>query len=315
MAPTPELIQLLLLGVVPPFLLSAIIYFFIAPKSLPPVDPATGKLPRPRFAWLLPVLLCILFFALQPRIAGKFTFYPQSASEWPLLVCLIATCLSLFALVLRRPGAFRLLARFGAIVTLGGFVAQKFLWRWSAPEIAAWLGLLGIFTTIAWFSLSHIVVLNKGISAIGVLTIFTLAGAVACVPGLSSLPSAQFIGIISWALLGICVVALFRPNLRLAENATHVPLLVTSLITFAAMLGAADDPAWLKILFATLLMLVPTLPFLADAIWKPTPTPTPNHTIRRTILRLTLALIPFLVLAAIGGKRAMDALANDPYAS
>lgn len=311
MTPSPDLIKLLLLGSIPPFVITAIIYFFIAPKSLPPVDPATGKLPRPRFAWLLPVLLCILFFALQPKLAGKFTFYPQSASEWPLLICLIATCLSLFALALRRPGAFRLVARFGAVVTLGGFVAQKFLWRWSGPEIAAWLGLLGIFTTIAWFSLSHIVVLNKGISAIGVLAIFTLAGAVACLPGLSSLPSAQFIGIISWALLGICVVALFRPNLRLAENATHVPLLVTSLITFAAMLGAADDPAWLKILFATLIMLVPTLPFLADAIWKPAPIPA----IGRTILRLTLALIPFLILAAVGGKLAMDALANDPYAS
>jgi hypothetical protein len=308
MTPSPELIQLILLGVIPPFIITAIIYFFIAPKSLSPADPTTGKLPRPRFAWLLPLLLCALFFALHPKLAGKFVLYPRSASEWPLLVCLIAACLSLFALALRRPGAFRLLARFGAIVTLGGFVAQTFLWRWSAPEIAAWLGLLGVFTTIAWFSLSHVVTLNKGISSVGVLTLFTLAGAVTCLPGLSSLPSAQFIGIISWALLGICAVALIRPNLRLAENATHVPLLVTSLITFAVMLGAGDDPTWLKILFASMMMLVPTLPFLADTIWKPA-----APTVGRTILRLSLAALPLLVIIAVGGIRAKQAMDESGY--
>jgi len=308
MTPSPELIQLILLGVIPPFIITAFIYFFIAPKSLPPADPISGKLPRPRFAWLLPILLCALFFAIQPKLAGKFILYPRSASEWPLLVCLIATCLSLLALALRRPGAFRLFARFALVITLGGFVAQKFLWRWSAPEIAAWLGLLGLFTTVAWFSLSHVVTLNKGISSVGVLTLFTLAGAVTCVPGLSSLPSAQFIGIISWALLGICAVTLLRPNLRLAENATHVPLLVTSLITFAVMLGAGDDPVWLKILFASMMMLVPTLPFLADAIWKPA-----APTIGRTILRLSLAALPLLVIVAVGGIRAKQAMDESGY--
>lgn len=308
MTPSPELIKLMLLGAIPPFFVTALIYFFIAPKSLPAADPATGKLPRPTFAWLLPLLLCALFFALQPKLAGKFALYPRSASEWPLLVCLIATILSLTALALPRPRAWRLLLRFGAIVTLGGFVAQTFFFRWSLPEKFAWLGLLGAFTTVAWFSLSHTVTLNKGISSVGILTLFTLAGAVTCVPGLSSMPSAQFIGIISWALLGICAVALFRPNLRLAENATHVPVLVTSLTTFAVMLGAGDDPAWLKILFASLMMLVPTLPFLADAIWKPA------ATTGRTILRLTLALIPLLIIAAIGAKRALDAMSADPYA-
>ncbi|MBL8874424.1 MAG: hypothetical protein JNM86_01370 [Phycisphaerae bacterium] len=308
MAPTPELIKLILLGVIPPFVITAFIYFFLAPKTLPAPDPVTGKLPAPRFAWILPILLCILFFAIQPKLAGKFVLYPQSASEWPLLICLIATCLSLFALALRRPGALRLALRFALILTLGGFVAQTFLKRWSGIEIAAWLGILSTFTTIAWFSLSHVVVLNKGISGVGVLTLFTLAGAVTCVPGLSSLPSAQFIGIISWSLLGICVVALIRPNLRLAENATHVPLLLTSLITFAVMLGAGDDPVWLKILFASMMMLVPTLPFLVDAIWKPA-----SPTIGRTILRLSLAALPLLVIVAVGGKRAMDAMAADQY--
>jgi len=308
---TPDLIKLMLLGVIPPFIITALIYFFIAPKSLPTPDPTTGKLPRPRFAWLLPILLCALFFAIEPKLAGKFVLYPQSASEWPLLVCLIATCLSLLALALPRPRAIRLFLRFALIITLGGFVAQTFLKRWSGIEVAAWLGLLGIFTTIAWFSLSHVVVLNKGISSVGVLTLFTLSGAVTCVPGLSSLPSAQFIGIISWALLGICAVALFRPNLRLDENATHIPLLLTSLITFAVMLGAGDDPAWLKLLFASMMMLVPTLPFLADAIWKPAPPPAP--TIGRTILRLALAALPLLVIVAVGGIRAKQAMDESGY--
>jgi len=308
MTPSPEQIRLILLGVIPPFVIAAIIFFFLAPKALPPADPVTSKLPGPRFAWVLPALLTALFFVIQPIIAGKFVLYPQSASEWPLLLCLIAFLLSLWAIALNRPGAFRLLARFGAIVTLGGFVALKFVPRWSAPELAAWLGLLGVFTTVAWFSLSHAVVLNKGISSVGILTLFTLAGAVACEPGLSSLPSAQFIGIISWALLGICAVALFRPNLRLAENATHVPLLVTSLITFAVMLGASDDPAWLKILFGAMMMLVPTLPFLVDAIWKPA-----APSIGRTILRLALAMIPVLVILGVGGPRALQALSNESY--
>ncbi len=308
MALSPDQIKLILLGVIPPFVVAAIIYFFLAPKTLPPPDPATGTLPRLRFAWVLPLLLCVLFFALQPRIAGKFVLYPQSASEWPLLACLIATILSLVALALPRPGPWRLLARFGLIVTLGAFVALKFLPRWSATEIGLWIGLLGVFASVAWFSLSHAVVLNKGISGIGILALFTLAGAVACEPGLSSLPSAQFIGIIAWALLGISAIALFRPNLRLAENASHVPLLLTSLITFAAMLGASDDPAWVKVLFGAMMMLVPTLPFLVDAIWKPA---APSR--RRTLLRLTLAMIPLLVLAAVAGQRAMQIMNASEY--
>ncbi|MGH7242513.1 MAG: hypothetical protein ACREJD_03755 [Phycisphaerales bacterium] len=308
MTPSPEQIKLILLGVIPPFLAAAALYFFLAPKTLPPIDPVTNKLPRPRFAWVLPVFLCVLFFAIVPTLAGKFVLYPQSASEWPLLICLIATILSLVALALARPRALRLLARFALVITLGGFVAQKFLPRWTAAEIGVWLGLLGVFTTLAWFSLAHTVVLNKGISSVGILTIFTLAGAVACEPGLSSLPSAQFIGIISWALLGICVISLIRPNLRLAENATHVPVLVTSLITFAVMLGASDDPAWLKILFGAMMMLVPTLPFLVDAIWKPA-----APRVGRTILRLALALIPLLIIAGVGGQRALEALKADAY--
>lgn len=306
----PDQIKLLLLGAIPPFIVGAILFFLLAPKSAEQPD-AAGKLPRPRQAWLLPVTLCTLIFILQPLIVGKFVLYPHSASEWPLLTALIATVLSLTALALKRPRAFRLLARFGALVTLGGFVAQNHFFRWSLPEKFAWLGLLGAFATVAWFSLSHIVTLNKGISGIGILALFTLAGAVACEPGFSSLPSAQTIGIVSWALLGGAAIALIRPNLRLAENATHIPVFVTFMIAFVAALGAGDDPTWLKILFGALITLVPTLPFLADALWKPA-TPT---TTKRTILRLTLALIPFITLAAIAGKRALDALAADPYAN
>lgn len=309
MTPSPEQIKLLLLGVIPPFVAAAALYFFLAPRALPPIDPATSKLPRPRLAWVLPIFLAITFFAIQPVIAGKFVLYPRSASEWPLLICLIAAALSLVALALKRPGPFRLCLRFALIITLGGFVAQRFLFRWSPIEIVSWLGLLGIFGTASWFMLSHTVVLNRGVSSIGILALYTLAGALTCLPGLSSLPSAQFIGIISWALLGIGAVSLLRPNLRLAENATHVPVLLTTLITFAVMLGASDDPAWVKVLFGALMMLVPTLPFLADAVWKPV-----APTVGRTILRLTLALIPLLIIAAVGGKRAMDAMAADPYA-
>ncbi|MBX3381684.1 MAG: hypothetical protein KF805_16445 [Phycisphaeraceae bacterium] len=307
MSISPEQLKVLLLGSIPPFFIGAIVFFFLAPKSAPEPD-ATGKLPRPRHAWVLPVLLCALMFIFQPLVAGKFVLYPRSASEWPLLTALISTVLALVALSLPRPRALRLLARFGAIVTLGGFVAQTIFFRWSLPEKLAWLGLLGAFATTAWFSLSHIVTLNKGISGIGILALFTLAAAVACEPGFSSLPSAQAIGIISWALLGGAAVALIRPNLRLAENATHVPVFVASMITFAASIGAGEDPAWLKVLFGALVALVPTLPFLLDAIWKPA---SPSK--GRTFLHLAVAAIPFLVLAAIAGKRAMDALAADPY--
>ena len=303
-----EQIKLLLLGSIPPFIVGAILFFLIAPKR--PEQPGPdGKLPRPRHAWILPVLLCGLVFILQPLIAGKFVLYPRSASEWPLLTTLIATILALVALTLPRPRALRLLARFGAIVTLGGFVAQIFLFRWSFPEKLAWLGALGIIATSAWFALSHVVTLNKGVSGIGILALTTLAAAVACEPGFSSLPSAQYIGIIAWTLLGGAAVALIRPNLRLAENATHVPLIVAAMITFAAALGAGDDPAWLKLLLAALVALAPILPFTLDAIWQPAAPST-----KRTILRLAVAAIPFIVLAAIAGKRAMDALAADPYA-
>ncbi|MFO0861216.1 MAG: hypothetical protein U0570_11720 [Phycisphaerales bacterium] len=306
---SPEQLKLILLGVIPPFIVGAFLFFFLAPRHAEQPD-AAGKLPRPRYAWLLPLVLASLIFILQPLITGKFVIYPRSASEWPLLTTLIATILALWSLALKRPRLFRLLARFGAIVTLGGFVAQVFFFRWTFPEKIAWLGGLGILATGAWFALSHVVTLNKGVSGVGVLALFTLAAAVACEPGFSSLPSGQTIGIIAWTLLGGAAVALFRPHLRLAENATHVPVIVSSMIVFAAALSAGDDPLWIKILFGTLVALVPIFPFALDAIWKPAAPST-----KRTVLRLAAAAIPFVILAAIAGKRAMDALAADPYAS
>lgn len=224
-----DMLLKLVAGVIPPAILGFLTILLLVPRGRTADDRPTRHV-----ALLLPLVLFVAFAALQPWIAGKFVLLPRSASEWALPAAVFGLIFALINAALPAPGPMRLALRFAALIGIGALIARTFLARWTPVEAAAWLAGFAVLTFVSGRLLARAATAHRGVDGIGVLALFTMAAAAVCEPGLLSLPSAQYIGILAWLLTGAAAASLLRPSLRLHHASAGLPLLVAMSVVFAA---------------------------------------------------------------------------------
>lgn len=296
-----DMLLKLVAGVIPPAILGFVMILLLVPRGRAAADDR----PTRHIAWALPVLMFAAFAALQPWIAGKFVLLPKSASEWALPAAVFGLVFALANVAMPAPGAVRLGVRFVMLVGLGALIARTFLARWTPIETAAWLGAFSVVTFVSGRLLARAATTGRdvrGVDGVGVLALFTMGAAAACEPGLLSLPSAQYIGILAWLLTGAAAASLLRPSLRLHHASAGWPLLVAMTIVFAAALTSGDVPLWMKGVLGVMLPAIPGLAVVFDRVWPARPE---GPRLKRSIARLVVASLPLLVIGGLGAWQAM----------
>ena len=294
-----DMLLKLIAGAIPPAIVG-----FMAILLLVPRGRSTGdERPTRHIAWALPLALFATFALLQPWIAGKFVLLPRSASEWALPAAVFGLVFALINVALPAPGTLRHGLRIALLVGIGALIARTFLSRWTPLETAAWLGAFAVLTFVSGRLLARAATVQRGVDGIGVLALFTMAAAAVCVPGLNSLPSAQFVGILAWLLTGAAAASLLRPSLRLYHASAGLPLLVAMSVVFAASLTSGDVPLWVKGVLGVMLPAIPGLVLVFDRVW---PASAEGPKLKRSIARLVVASLPLLVIGGLGAWQAMQ---------
>jgi xanthosine utilization system XapX-like protein len=297
-----DMLLKLVAGVIPSAILGFLTILLLVARG----RTATDDRPTRRLAWALPLVLFAVFAGLQPWIAGKFILMPRSASEWALPAAVIGLVFALINVALPAPGTLRHALRLALLVGIGALIARTFLSRWTPLETAAWLGAFAVLTFVSGRLLARATTAQRGVDGIGVLALFTMAAAAVCVPGLNSLPSAQFIGILAWQLTGAAAASLLRPSLRLHHASAGLPLLVAMSVVFAASLTSGDVPLWVKGVLGVLLPAIPGLAVVFDRVW---PASAEGPMLKRSIARLAIAALPLLIIGGLGAWQAMQVFA------
>lgn len=293
-----DMLLKLIAGAIPPAIVG-----FLAILLLVPRGRSTGdERPTRHIAWALPLALFAVFAVLQPWIAGKFVVLPRSASEWALPAAVFGLIFALFNAALPAPGPMRLALRFAALIGIGALIARTFLARWTPMEAAAWLAGFAVLTFVSGRLLARAATTPRGFDGIGVLALFTMAAAAVCEPGLLSLPSAQYIGILAWLLTGAAAASLLRPGLRLHHASAGVPLLIAMTVAFSASLTSGDVPLWVKGVYGVMLPAIPGLALAFDRVWIRSPE---GSTLKRSAARLAVAALPLLVIGGLGAWQAL----------
>ncbi len=294
-----DMLLKLIAGAIPPAIVG-----FLAILLLVPRGRSTGdERPTRHIMWVLPLVLFAVFALLQPWIAGKFILLPRSASEWALPAAVFGLVFALINVGLPAPGTLRHGLRLALLVGIGALIARTFLDRWTPLEAAAWLGSFAVLTFVSGRLLARAATAQRGVDGIGVLALFTMAAAAVCVPGLNSLPSAQFIGILAWLLTGAAAASLLRPSLRLHHASASLPLLISMSVVFAASLTSGDVPLWVKGVLGVLLPAIPGLAAAFDRVW---PASAEGPKLKRSIARLVVASLPLLIIGGLGAWQAMQ---------
>ena len=294
-----DMLLKLIAGAIPPAIVG-----FLAILLLVPRGRSTGEeRPTRHIMWVLPLVLFAVFAVLQPWIAGKFILLPRSASEWALPAAVFGLVFALINVALPAPGTLRHGLRLALLVGIGALIARTFLARWTPLEAAAWLGSFAVLTFVSGRLLARAATAQRGVDGIGVLALFTMAAAAVCVPGLNSLPSAQFIGILAWLLTGAAAASLLRPSLRLHHASAGLPLLVAMSVVFAASLTSGDVPLWVKGVLGVMLPAIPGMAVAFDRVW---PASAEGPKLKRSIARLVVASVPLLVIGGLGAWQAMQ---------
>ncbi|MBY0113348.1 MAG: hypothetical protein K2Y21_11030 [Phycisphaerales bacterium] len=303
-----DMLLKLVVGVAVPAVLGFVLILLLIPRAVAGTiggnSAQTG--PTRHLAWALPLVMFAVFAALQPWIAGKFVLIPKSASEWALPAAVFGLVFALVNAALPAPGAVRLGLRFAMLVGIGALIARTFLSRWTPLETAAWLGGFALLTFGSGRLLARAAIAGRdvrGVDGVGVLALFTMGAAAVCEPGLLSLPSAQFIGILAWLLTGAAAASLLRPSLRLHHASAGMPLLVAMSVVFAASLTSGDVPLWVKGVLGVMLPAIPGLAAAFDRVW---PASAEGPKLKRSIARLAVASLPLLVIGGLGAWQAMQ---------
>jgi hypothetical protein len=298
-----DMLLKLIAGAIPPAIVGFLAILFLVPRGR-----STGDArPTRHIAWALPLVLFAVFALLQPWIAGKFILLPRSASEWALPAAVFGLVFALINVALPAPGTLRHGLRLALLVGIGTLIARTFLARWTPLEAATWLGSFAVLTFVSGRLLARAATAQRGVDGIGVLALFTMASAAVCVPGLNSLPSAQFIGILAWLLTGAAAASLLRPSLRLHHASAGLPLLVAMSVVFAASLTSGDVPLWVKGVLGVMLPAIPGLAAAFDRVW---PASAEGPKLKRSIARLVVASVPLLIIGGLGAWQAMQVQAS-----
>lgn len=298
-----DMLLKLIAGAIPPAIVGFLAILFLVPRGR-----STGEeRPTRHIAWVLPLVLFAVFAVLQPWIAGKFVLLPRSASEWALPAAVFGLVFALINVALPAPGTLRHGLRLALLVGIGALIARTFLARWTPLDAAAWLGSFAVLTFVSGRLLARAATAQRGVDGIGVLALFTMAAAAVCVPGLNSLPSAQFIGILAWLLTGAAAASLLRPSLRLHHASAGLPLLVAMSVVFAASLTSGAVPLWMKGVLGVMLPAIPGLAAAFDHVW---PASAEGPKLKRSIARLVVASLPLLVIGGLGAWQAMQVQAS-----
>jgi hypothetical protein len=294
----------LVVGAAAPSLLGFVLILLLTRRGRRPGGAEGAAGPTRHIAWALPLAVFVIFALLQPWISGKFVLLPRSASEWALPVAAFGLIFALINAALPAPGTLRHGLRLAMLVGIGALIARTFLARWTPLETTAWLGAFAVLTFVSGRLLARAATTQNGIDGIGVLALFAMGAAAVCEPGLLSLPSAQFVGILGWLLTGAAAASLLRPALRLHHASAALPLLVAASVVFAASLTSGDVPLWMKGIFGAMLPAIPGLAAVFDRVWPSNPN---GPRLRRSVARLVVAAVPLLVIGGLGAWQAMRA--------
>lgn len=295
-----DMLLKLIVGAAAPAVVGFVLILLLVPRGAAASD---GDRPTRHITWALPVALFAVFAALQPWIAGKFVILPRSASEWALPAAAFGLLFALANAAIPAPGPMRHGLRLLLLTGIGVLVARTFLARWTPVESVAWIGAFAATTFVSGRLLARGATTPRGVDGIGLIALFTMGAAAVCEPGLLSLPSAQYVGIVGWLLVGSAAASLIKPELRLHHASAGMPLILVMTIAFSASLTSGDVPAWVKGVYGIMLPTIPGLALLFDRVWPVSPE---GRTLKRSAARLAVAALPLLVIGGLGAWQSLS---------
>lgn len=317
----PFLVRQLALGIIPPLVVSLIVFAVLWRRSNARLGidlPIVPTRERPGAAvWVTPLFLGLLSIVMHGVLFGGYNVPPKAGLDWMPLIALAGMVLGVLSLRMKLPGAARWVLRLLVVGGAGTVLTWNFLGRWSAIEGTAWIGGFTVLTLITWWAAERAADSRRGPAEPLAMSMWLGASAQIMVMGLSGLTTSQAAGVLATALLVLTAVALFKPFATLAFGGVHVPVLVGMSLLLVAVLPKATpralaepDAVWTLLLYAGSVAVAWPMSMLAEVIgprrWQ--------RTWKGSALRVAMLMLPLAVALGVAASRFTPPGSEDEYA-